>query len=136
MAGLSSLEAGGPPLPTANAAAYRPGMTLPPDQPPSPAKPKLSSEERQARHGDRLKTIRLRVLIGQELDHRGITTPAAIGEALGLPAAEAVKLLTGPSGGKGTWRCSRPRRHGWECRCRAPRAVQRPHRATRRLGLA
>jgi hypothetical protein len=32
--------------------------------------------------------------IGRELDDRGITTPAAIGEALGIPAAEATKLLT------------------------------------------
>jgi hypothetical protein len=33
--------------------------------------------------------------IGRELDDRDITTPAAIGEALGMPAAEATKLLTG-----------------------------------------
>ena len=32
--------------------------------------------------------------IGRELDDRDITTPAAIGEALGMPAAEATKLLT------------------------------------------
>jgi hypothetical protein len=32
--------------------------------------------------------------IGRELDERGITTPAAIGEALGMPATEATKLLT------------------------------------------
>jgi precorrin-6B methylase 1 len=31
--------------------------------------------------------------IGQALDERGITTPAAIGEALGMPAQEATKLL-------------------------------------------
>jgi hypothetical protein len=33
--------------------------------------------------------------IGRELDERGITTPAAIGEAFGMPAAEATKLMTG-----------------------------------------
>ena len=33
--------------------------------------------------------------IGRELDERGITTPAAIGDALDMPAAEAVKLLRG-----------------------------------------
>jgi hypothetical protein len=33
--------------------------------------------------------------IGRELDERGITTPAAIGEALGMSAAEATKLLRG-----------------------------------------
>jgi hypothetical protein len=69
-------------------------MSLLPDQPP-PAPPKqLSAEERRARQADRLITIRLRMLIGRELDDRGITTPAAIGTALGMPAAEATKLLT------------------------------------------
>src|SRR3954454_6215717 len=72
-------------------------MSLPPDQPPSsspPPKPKLSAAERQARQDDRLKCIRLRMAIGRELDERGITTPDAIGEALGMPAEEATKLLT------------------------------------------
>ena len=32
--------------------------------------------------------------IGRELDDRGITRPADIGEALGMPGAEATKLLT------------------------------------------
>jgi hypothetical protein len=70
-------------------------MSLPPDQPqssPSP-KPKLSAEERRARQADRLTMIRLRMAIGRELDDRGITTPAAIGEALGMLAQEATKLL-------------------------------------------
>jgi hypothetical protein len=73
-------------------------MDMPPDQPPPaspPAKPKLTPEERRARYTDRLTTIRLRMLIFRELDERGITTPAAIGEALGMPAAEATKLLRG-----------------------------------------
>jgi hypothetical protein len=71
-------------------------MSLPPDQPPSspPAKPKLSAEDRRARQADRLTTIRLRMAIGRELDDRGITTPASIGEALGMPGQEATKLLT------------------------------------------
>ena len=71
-------------------------MNLPPDQPPAspPAKPKLSAEERRVRQADRLTTIRLRMAIGRELDERGITTPAAIGEALGMPAAEATSLMT------------------------------------------
>jgi hypothetical protein len=34
------------------------------------------------------------MLIGRELEDRGITTPAAIGAALGMPATEATKLLT------------------------------------------
>jgi hypothetical protein len=70
-------------------------MSLPPDHPPSspPAKPKLTPEERRARYTDRLATIRLRMLIFQELDKRGITTPADIGAALGMPPAEAVELM-------------------------------------------
>ena len=73
-------------------------MSLSPDQPPPaspPAKPKLTPEERRARYADRLTTIRLRMLIFRELDDRDITTPAAIGDALGMPAAEATKLLRG-----------------------------------------
>jgi hypothetical protein len=67
-------------------------MTLPPDQPPSsPAK--LSAEERQARQADRLKCIRLRMAIGHELDERGITAPAAIGQVLGMEAKDAHGLL-------------------------------------------
>jgi hypothetical protein len=54
----------------------------------------MSAEERRIRQEDRLKTIRLRMAIGRELDERGLTTPAEIGVALGLPAAEAVKLMT------------------------------------------
>jgi len=79
----------------ATAAAYPARMSLPPpDQPPATAKPKLTPDERRARQADRLTTIRLRMAIGRELDERGITTPAAIGEALGMPAAEATKLLS------------------------------------------
>jgi hypothetical protein len=58
-------------------------------------KPKLTSADRQRRHEDKLATIRLRMAIGRYLDDREITTPAAIGEALGMPAAEATKLLRG-----------------------------------------
>ena len=61
---------------------------------PPPAKPKLTAEERRARQADRLKTIRLRMMIGEALDDRGITDPAAIGAALGMSAGEATKLLT------------------------------------------
>jgi hypothetical protein len=87
----------------ATAAATMPRMSLPPDLPPPspPEKPKMSAEERrqrqkerQQRQEDRRPFIRLRMAIHHELDGRGITTPAAIGEALGIPAAEAAKLLT------------------------------------------
>jgi hypothetical protein len=39
--------------------------------------------------------IRFRMVIGRELEERGIMTPAGtgIGEALGMPAAEATNLL-------------------------------------------
>ena len=80
----------------ATAAATLHSMSLFSDLPPPtspPAKLKLTPEQRRARQADRLTTIRLRMLIGRELDERGITTPAAIGVALGLPAVEATKLL-------------------------------------------
>ena len=65
------------------------------DVPPQPAaKPKLSTQEQRRRREDRLAALRLRMAIGRELDERGITDPAAIGAALGLPAAEATGLLT------------------------------------------
>ncbi|MBL6079684.1 hypothetical protein JMJ56_16825 [Belnapia sp. T18] len=68
-------------------------MSLPPDQMPTP-KPKISPEERRRRTADRLTMIRLKMAIGRELDERGITTPAAIAAALGMPTAAATKLLT------------------------------------------
>ncbi len=70
-------------------------MTLPPDAPPPspPPKLKLSADERRGRQADRLTTTRLRVLIWRALDDRGIITPVAIGEALGMPGSDAVKLL-------------------------------------------
>ena len=73
-------------------------MSLFPDLPPPaspPTKSKLTPEERRARQADRLLTIRLRMLIGREVEERGITTPAAIGAALDMPLAEATKLLRG-----------------------------------------
>jgi hypothetical protein len=66
------------------------GMSTHPDQPP----PKLKHQERRARQDDRLASIRLRMAIDRELNDREITNPAAIGEALGMPPAEATKLLT------------------------------------------
>ena len=69
-------------------------MTLPPDQPPPAPPAKPSAADRRARHADRLITIRLRMAIGRELEDRSITTPTAIGEALGMPAEEATRLLT------------------------------------------
>jgi hypothetical protein len=65
-------------------------MSLFPDDPPPslpPIKPKLTSAERRARQADRLTTIRLRLAIWRYLDEAGITTPAEIGVALGMPAA-------------------------------------------------
>ena len=58
------------------------------------AKPKLAPEERRARQTDRLIMIRLRMAIRQELADQSIIKPAAIGVALGMPAAEATSLLT------------------------------------------
>jgi hypothetical protein len=56
-------------------------------------KQKLSAEEQRTRREDRVMAIRFRMAIGQELDKRGITNPAEIGEALGMLAAEAHGLL-------------------------------------------
>ena len=57
-------------------------------------KPRLSSEERRRRWEERLAALRLRMAIGRALDERGIMMPDEIGAALGVPAAEATKLLT------------------------------------------
>jgi hypothetical protein len=43
---------------------------------------------------ERLQAIRLRYSINTHLEDRGITTLAAIDAAAGLPAAEAIRLLT------------------------------------------
>jgi hypothetical protein len=56
------------------------------------ARPKLTPEERRTRQADRLTTICLRMAIGRKLEDRGITTPAAIGQALGMPATEAAVM--------------------------------------------
>jgi hypothetical protein len=45
------------------------------------------------RQAERLMAIRLRYIINTHLEDQGITTPAAIGAAAGLPAAP-VGLLT------------------------------------------
>ncbi len=64
-----------------------------PELPSPPAKAKLSPAERRARQADRLTTIRLRMAIYRVLDDRGLTTPAEVGAALGMPAAAATGLL-------------------------------------------
>ena len=59
----------------------------------TPTKPKLSAAEAKARKAARLISLRLQMMIYRGLDERDITTPAEIGAALGLPAAEASALL-------------------------------------------
>jgi hypothetical protein len=54
----------------------------------SPSQDYLKSETTVV-HG-----VVVRMAIGRELDEQGITTPAAIGVALGMPATEATSLLT------------------------------------------
>jgi len=56
-------------------------------------KPKYTAQEQRAQREERRKVIYLRMTIWHELDKCGITTPAEIGVALGMPAAEAVTLL-------------------------------------------
>ena len=53
--------------------------------------PGTTRNEHQA---ERLIAIRLRNSINTPHEDQGIRTPAAIGAATGLPAAEAVRLLT------------------------------------------
>ena len=64
-----------------------------PPSPPPPAKAKLSAAERRVRQADRLTTIRLQMAIHRVLNDQGITSPAEIGAALGMPAAAAAGLL-------------------------------------------
>ena len=46
------------------------------------------------RQAERLMATRLRYTINTHLEDQGLTTPAAIGAAASLPAAEALSLLT------------------------------------------
>ncbi len=46
------------------------------------------------KQAERLAAIRLRYTINIHLEDQGVTKPTAIGAAVGLPAAEAVSLLT------------------------------------------
>jgi hypothetical protein len=54
----------------------------------------MSGTTKQDHQTERLQAIRLRYTINTHLEDRGITTPAAIGAATSLPAAEAIRLLT------------------------------------------
>ncbi len=53
------------------------------------------------RQTERLIAIRLRYTINTHLKDQGLTAPAQIGAALGLPAAEVVNLLTRRPAGQG-----------------------------------
>ena len=46
------------------------------------------------KQAERLAAIRLRYAINTHLEDQGVTEPIAVGAAVGLPAAEAVSLLT------------------------------------------
>lgn len=56
-------------------------------------RPKITPAEQRIRRDQRTAAIRLRFTIRRNLDDRGITTPSGIGEALGMPVDEAIKLL-------------------------------------------
>ena len=62
------------------------------DKPPTTTK--ITPAEQRRRREERLVTIRLRFRILRHLDDRDITTLAEIGDALGMPAAEATSLMT------------------------------------------
>lgn len=53
--------------------------------------PRTTKQDHQT---ERLQAIRLRYSINTHLEDCGITLPTSIGAAIGLPAAEAVRLLT------------------------------------------
>ncbi|HEY8612355.1 MAG TPA: hypothetical protein VIL69_13815 [Roseomonas sp.] len=57
-------------------------------------RPQRSAEEEKARLAARQRGKLLQVVISRELDNRGITTQAAVGEAVGLPGTKAVTLLS------------------------------------------
>ena len=67
-----------------------PGWPLPQRRATAGGMPGNAKREHQA---DRLAAIRLRYSINTHLDDRGVTTPADIARAVGLPAAKAVRLL-------------------------------------------
>ena len=46
------------------------------------------------KRAERLAAVRLRYAINTHLEDQGVTKPAAVGAAVGLPVAEAVSLLT------------------------------------------
>jgi hypothetical protein len=59
----------------------------------SPSKLRLTAQQRQIRLANRRTITCLRIAIGQVLDERGITTPAEIGSAVGMPPEDAVMLV-------------------------------------------
>ena len=63
--------------------------------------------------------IRLRVMIGRELENRSIEDQLRSVQPSGCRQLEATKLLTRHQWRKIMWRVFRPRRHGWEWMCRA-----------------
>ncbi|WP_380070705.1 hypothetical protein [Dankookia sp. GCM10030260] len=54
----------------------------------------MSGTTKQDNQAERLQTIRLCYTINTHLEDQGFATPAAIGVSTGLPAPEAVRLLT------------------------------------------
>ena len=64
-----------------------------PSPPAPPRMPKLTPQERRTRRAGQLKSIRLRMMIRQDLDNRGITSSAEISTAIGMAEPDAVKRL-------------------------------------------
>ena len=105
-----------------------PGTCMTGQDVPPPAKPKLSAKERQAREADRLMAIRLRVMIGRELENRGIEDPAEIGAAQEHWSGRLPPSSPQPSGSPGRDRLLRhPPRCGRReaCRSSAPSPFHR-----------
>ena len=68
------------------------GMRATFDQQPQ-RRSQLSHQERRLRDIQRRSVLRLRIAIAQVLHSQGLFAPAEIGEALGLPAGDAVMLV-------------------------------------------
>jgi len=54
----------------------------------------MAGTGKYAHQAERLRAIRLRYCINTHLDAQGLTTPPDIAQAVGLPTAEAQRLLT------------------------------------------
>ena len=58
----------------------------------TPARPRLPVEELRRRERERIEALRLREIIGRELDERGIADPTELAAVFGLSPTDADRL--------------------------------------------